>query len=262
MNSSNSPGDGAVPELVTRSRSRLGRAVKISERVASAIVEEIITDGLGPGDRLPNEAVMLERFEVGRGSLREALRILETHGLISLRSGPKGGPVVIAVDPRDVGRTFSLYLSLIGATMGELIDTRLFIEPMVARLAADNIDDEGRQRLEKALAREAAIPPDDPSYIEAANDFHYLLASMTGNRVFDLVATALKELYTTRLVGSGLASETTEPRIRLEHQAIGEAILAGDGDRAEKLMREHIALYLGRVKGLAPNFSKSSITWG
>jgi GntR family transcriptional repressor for pyruvate dehydrogenase complex len=66
--------------------------VKTSERVAAAIVSEIVSRGLGAGDRSPNEATMLERFQVGRASLREALRILEVHGLISLRSGPGGGP--------------------------------------------------------------------------------------------------------------------------------------------------------------------------
>lgn len=244
-------------------RTGIDRGTKISERVASAIVDDIVGSGLQPGDRLPNEAAMIERFQVGRGSLREALRILEVHGLISLRSGPRGGPIVLTVEPRSVSRTFSLYLHLSGSTIGELVETRLMIEPMVARLAASQIDQgNNAERLTAALAHEQSISGDKDSYIDAANDFHYVLASITGNRVFDIVATALKELYTTRIVDSGLASMTTEPSIRFEHQEIGEAILAGDAEKAEMLMRSHMDVYLHRLAEVQPSITNSVIDWG
>jgi GntR family transcriptional repressor for pyruvate dehydrogenase complex len=238
----------------------VARGMKTSERIASTIVGDIATQGLKPGDRLPNEAAMIERFQLGRGSVREALRILEVHGIIQLRSGPGGGPVVAAVRPRDVARSFSLYLNQVGATMGELVDARTFLEPTVARLAAENQDPDGLERLREALAREDMIEDGDPLYIQAANDFHYVIGSMTGNRVLDLIATSLKELYTSRVVGGGLVTETTAPSIRIEHRAIGEAVLTGDADLAEKLTREHMELYLGRVRSL-PGVGESIITW-
>jgi DNA-binding FadR family transcriptional regulator len=240
--------------------SEVARGMKTSERIASTIVQEIAAQGLQPGDRLPNEAAMIERFQLGRGSVREALRILEVHGIIHLRSGPGGGPVVAAVRPRDVARNFSLYLNQVGATMGELVDARTFLEPTVARLAAENQDPEGLERLRDALAREDMIEDGDPLYIQAANDFHYVICTMTGNRVLDLIATSLKELYTSRVVGGGLVNETTAPSIRVEHRAMGEAILAGDADLAEDLTREHMGLYLGRVRSL-PGVGESVITW-
>jgi GntR family transcriptional repressor for pyruvate dehydrogenase complex len=243
------------------STARLSRGIKTSERIASALVAGIIDRQLGPGDRLPNEATMAERFRVGRGSVREALRLLEVHGLISLRSGPKGGPVIIAVDPRYVGRTLSLFLSLRGATMEELTQTRLLIEPHVARLAAQNLSSESIVRLKSALAEEEASAGGEHNYIDAANEFHYVLATMTGNRVLDLVATALKELYTVPIVGGGVARVTTDPSIRLEHREIGEAILAGDANRAEDLMRSHMNYYVGRTKDIAPTFPATRLTW-
>ena len=240
--------------------SNVARGLKTSERIAATIVNDIATQNLRPGDRLPNEAAMIERFHLGRGSVREALRILEVHGIIQLRSGPSGGPVVAAVRPRNVARSFSLYLNQVGATMGELVDARTFLEPTIARLAAENADPRGLEQLREALEREQLIQDGDPLYIQAANDFHYVIGSMTGNRVLDLISTSLKELYTSRVVGGGLANETTAPSIRLEHKAIGEAILAGDGDRAEELTREHMNLYLGRVRSL-PGVGESLITW-
>lgn len=263
------PGSPDVPPLrVVTADSRpegsedngVARGMKTSERIAAIIIQDIAAQGLVPGDRLPNEAAMIERFQLGRGSVREALRILEVHGIIQLRSGPGGGPVVGAVRPRDVARTFSLYLNRVGATMGELVDARTFLEPTVARLASEHRDPDGLERLRDALTREELIEDGDPRYIQAANDFHYVVGSMTGNRVLNLIAMSLKELYTSRVVGGGLANATTAPSIRLEHRAIGEAILAGDGDMAEELMRVHMNLYLGRVRSL-PGVGDSVITW-
>jgi len=240
---------------------RIARGVKLPERIAAAIVHDIVSEGLKPGDRLPKEAEMQDRFQVGRGSLREALRILEIHGVISLRSGPNGGPVVTAVSPHDVARTFSLYLNVSGARLGELVQARMFIEPIVARMAAENPDPQARGRLEEAMAFEASIPANDSRYIEAANNFHYAITSMTGNGVIDLLATSLKELYTTRIVSSGVASRTTEPTIRNEHREIGEAILAGDGARAEALMRSHMEVYMERMKNDPASLPDELVTW-
>ncbi|GAA4548314.1 FadR/GntR family transcriptional regulator [Pseudonocardia xishanensis] len=239
---------------------QLTRAVKTSERIATALVQDIIDAGLGPGDRLPNEAAMVERFGVGRGSVREALRILEVHGLIELRAGPKGGPFITAIDPRNVSRTLSLYLSLRGATMEELVQTRLFLEPMVARLAAENCTPESAELLRATLAQ-APVSGGSREYLEAANDFHYVLATMTGNRVLDLVSTALKELYTSRLVGTGVGHATTDPSIELEHQEICTAIVRGDADTAERLMRTHMEYYVERVRQTAPEFRASRLAW-
>jgi DNA-binding FadR family transcriptional regulator len=240
---------------------RLGRAVKTSERIASAIVADIVTSGLKEGDRLPNEMAMASQFGVGRGSLREALRILEVHGVISLRSGPGGGPVIIATDPRDVARSFSLYLQLNRATIRELIQARLFIEPVIARMAAETHEPAGLARLSQAVADEAAIPPGDPDFITASNNFHYVLATLSGNKVIDLLATSLKELYTTRVVAAGLVNDLEHGQLRSEHQQIAKAILDGNAARAERLARKHTEYYLGLVAEY-PGFADSTITWG
>jgi GntR family transcriptional regulator, transcriptional repressor for pyruvate dehydrogenase complex len=239
----------------------IDRAIKTSERIAAAIVSEIISLELKPGDRLPNEAAMVEQFRVGRGSLREALRILEVHGLISLRSGPGGGPEVIAVNPRDVARTFSLYLHLSRATIRELTEARLFLEPMIARMAAETREPGGMKRLQEALDYEASIPKGDPRYIFAGNNFHYVLATMSGNAVIDLMATALKELYTSRVVGGGLVNDLDQEKLRGDHRKIGMAIIEGDPEKAERLARQHTQYYLGKVVRI-PGFAESTITWG
>jgi len=80
------------------------RTEKVAESIARQIMQDIRRQKLEPGSMLPAESAMLERFGVGRGSLREALRILEINGLVVLKPGPKGGPVVAAQDPAPSAR--------------------------------------------------------------------------------------------------------------------------------------------------------------
>ena len=80
------------PKVQAAGRVARGRRnEKIAESVARQILRDIQLQGLAPGSMLPPESAMLERFDIGRGSLREALRILEVNGLITIKTGPGGG---------------------------------------------------------------------------------------------------------------------------------------------------------------------------
>src|SRR5579859_173204 len=100
------------------------RNQKTSERVALDIVHDIVARGFRLGDRLPLEAEMVEQYGVSRASLREALRLLEVQGLIRLKPGPGGGPVVGSVDAAHLARTATLYFHLGASTYGQLMETQ------------------------------------------------------------------------------------------------------------------------------------------
>ena len=117
------------------------RPLKTSESVARDIVQDVVAD-LGEGDSLPSEARMLEQYGVSRESLREGLRLLEAQGLITLRRGPGGGPVVGTVDPANLGRVSTLYYYLVGANYGELFEAWAVAEGYLAERAARNEDRE------------------------------------------------------------------------------------------------------------------------
>ena len=131
-------------------REQRARTVKASERVAQDIVRDIVRRGLGTGDRLPLEAAMVEEYGVSRTSLREALRLLEVQGLISLKPGPGGGPVVGTVEPSHLARTASLYFHLSAATYGDVMATQVLMESTCARTAALQ---PGPRRADGAVAR-------------------------------------------------------------------------------------------------------------
>src|SRR5689334_15968735 len=112
------------------------RGEKVYESVARDIVRRIRTGPIAPGSSLPSEAQLLNELHVGRASLREALRLLEINGVVKVKPGPGGGPVVNQVDTRAFGRMATLYFHLGGTTLHELMEARLAIEPLMARLAA------------------------------------------------------------------------------------------------------------------------------
>src|SRR5271165_5953294 len=118
------------------------RQAKTAETVAAAIVRDVVSRNLNPGDMLPSEAAMLARFRVSRASLREALRLLEVQELIRLKPGPGGGPIVSAVDPRNLAKITMLYLYLGGATYQELFEAQQVLAQNDAERAARNPDRE------------------------------------------------------------------------------------------------------------------------
>ena len=158
------------------------RSGKISETIARDILDDIVQRKLPPGNMLASEAVMLDRYGVGRASLREALRILEIHGLIKIKPGPRGGPVVAEVTSADLGRSATFFFHAIGATFADLLSARLAIEPMMARLAATNLTAAGAEELKRAVddhERDATRPAS--SWGRTSAGFHTIVNGLSGN---------------------------------------------------------------------------------
>jgi GntR family transcriptional regulator, transcriptional repressor for pyruvate dehydrogenase complex len=216
------------------------RAEKIPEVVARQILRDIVKDGLQPGDMLPPEAVMLTNFGVARASLREALLILEVHGVIRIKAGPRGGPVVAQPMPADFGRASSLYFYRVSATFEDLVESRQVLEPVMARLAAQRLTEDLADRIRAAQAAGWGALEEPPDvWSSASEEFHRALAGATGNRVLDLYASSLLAIERHRL--TPLFSDVEDRRQTLRiHDRIAEAVLAKDGDRAEELSRRHL----------------------
>jgi GntR family transcriptional repressor for pyruvate dehydrogenase complex len=251
--------------MTTPSRSReagasprpIKRGAKVAEALAQEIVHEIVSRKLPPGTLLSSEAQMLEDYGVGRGSLREALRILEVHGLITMKPGRNGGPMVIEVGSRDFGRMSSLFFHIGGVTFRQLVEARLLLEPLMARLAAER---RGQELLAAVVDPEATPVEDDGQYFDATGDFHKTVASMSANPVLNLMCSSLEEIFRDQV--SGLLSPKEMRRHVLEvHSAIADAIARGEADAAEKLMREHMQEYADWVEQRQPQMIDEIIDW-
>ena len=216
------------------------RAEKVPEIVARRILQDILRRNLRSGDKLPAEAEMLASLGIGRASLREALRILETHGLVRIKPGPQGGPIVTEPSPSDYGQTTTLFLHRMRATFAELLEARLILEPMMTRLAAERMTPELAQRLNDATAAGwAAIDADAETWSEAAEEFHTVICAASDNRVLDLYSAALVAIERNRM--APLFSEPTDRRSVLRvHDRIAAAILEKNAPLAEELARKHM----------------------
>lgn len=227
--------------------------------VAREILGEITGRGLPPGSRLPPEAEMLIQYEVGRGTLREALRILEVNGLISLKPGPGGGPVVENASVHDFGRMATLFMHARGITVGELIEARLIIEPVCARLAAERCDEEAAERLRAVIAYEERGEED--AYVAATWDFHTLVADISGNGVIALFNKSLAEVFHARVRQILFPAGNSRRGVIATHNAIARAIIDGEAASAEALMFEHMQAYVKYVQKSHPTIFKEVVDW-
>jgi GntR family transcriptional repressor for pyruvate dehydrogenase complex len=219
------------------------RPPKTAESVARLIIHDIVERNARPGDRLASEADMVEELGVSRGSLREALRLLEVQGLIALRRGPGGGPVVEPVDPANLGRTSTLFYHLAGASYDELFEAWKVVEATLAELSARNHDRHERERLMAPY-----LQPNKPSRPSGDRTpvlpglgharFHWALAVLSGNRVLELMLQTPGLILTHHLVAS-TASDMLD-RIAEEHANIARAVVQARPRQARALMVEHI----------------------
>ena len=235
------------------------RAVaKKSEVVAQAIVHDIVREGLQPGDRLASEAEMMEQYDVGRGSLREALRVLELNGLVSLKPGPGGGPVVESVNPTVLGRMLTLYLHVSGATYRELVDARLALEPTCAALAATVSTSEERASLAKLGERAHDVDlNDDAAYRAMSNEFHGAVVAMSGNRILELLAQSMMEIFDAHIAASDARRAHPDGRAARARRGHRGDRRGRRRDGRSRDARAHGALRVG-VRELAAGVARSN----
>ncbi|MDQ1394798.1 MAG: GntR family transcriptional regulator, transcriptional repressor for pyruvate dehydrogenase complex [Acidimicrobiaceae bacterium] len=253
-------GEAELERARTR-RSADGLGHRRTEKISEVLAREIVHDmrSLPPSTMLPPEAVMLDKYRVGRASLREALRILEVQGLIVIRPGPGGGPMVAAVDSRHFARMASLYFHLSAATYRDIVEARLVMEPVMARLAAERQVPESLSALEQYISAPGG-PADDSSYLKNATGFHSLLSGLSSNPVLDLMGRSLKDIYTDRLEGLIFPPEARS-RVEQDHAAIAKAILRGASTRAERLMRDHMVDFVKRAQERNPGVLDEIVDW-
>ena len=222
-----------------------GTPLKASESIARRVVETIAERGLTSGDMLPRESDMLREYAVSRETLREALRLLEVQGLITLRRGPGGGPVVGAAQSVNLGRVATLYFQMAGATYNELFEAWVLGEGTLAWRAARN-PDAGLRAMTMAPYIEAVDHEDDESvasFMRTHTGFHDAVGVLGANRVLDLTLASFGKIVSYQ---AGVIEDPRILRTQLyaDHQRVARAISAGHNRAARTLMEEHIGAVL------------------
>ena len=238
------------------------RPQKMALIVAQRIVRDIERDGLGPGDKLPPERLMMETYEAGRGTLRESLRFLELQGVLSFKPGPGGGPVIEKPTADNLATTLTLLLQFDGAKYQVIAEAREAFEPVMAQLAASRITPERLVELEQTVTDMADGLEDVEAYLDANRRFHNVIAWASGNALFGHLVDVMGGAMDISGAAQGIQYPTKRRQAVLKaHQEIFEAIRNSQPERAEKSMRAHIDEYLLYASRKYPDALDKPIRW-
>ncbi len=237
------------------------RTEKIANSVARDIVAEVVSKDLVAGTVLSSESEMMERYEVSRGSLREALRILEVLGIVHMKPGPRGGPVLLDPDSRQFSTIATLYYQRIRATYRELLETRLVLEPEAAAMAAERRTPDHVRQLEAYIEQSrAADLGDDRQFRGVGQDFHDLVAEMGGNRIVNLLIRSCYDVFAGRTSGF-LYPQPDRATVQTIHEQIAVAVINGNTRTARSLMFDHMEDYVRQATKQFSGLMSEVVKW-
>jgi DNA-binding FadR family transcriptional regulator len=222
------------------------------QQIADELRGLIVAGELREGEMLGHEPELVERFGVSRPSLREALRILEAEGLVSVVRGVRGGVIVHEPDKRMTARTAALVLQARNVELADVYEARSLLEPLAARAIATSRSRKAAVRELRALLADEEDAIEEPEKFGVANAaFHHGLVALGGNQTLTIVAEMLDEIVVRAVTavsrGDDVVGSLAVRRRGLRSQArLLELIEAGDGTGAEEHWHTHMQV-VGKV---------------
>lgn len=196
---------------------------------------------LEPGDRLPSERELAERFGVGRGAVREALAVLEMLRIVERR--PNSGIYLRRVDRQGsieaIVLQAELGIPLTEAEVREVVELRRILEIQAVRLAAERRQEADVQRLDEILDRMDGVIAASGNPADEDATFHMAIVEATGNHVFLRVVNAFYLMSRSRR-HAYFADGSRAPLSQSQHRALRDAVAAGDAEAAELAMAGHL----------------------
>ena len=218
-------------------------------RVSVGRISEIIVDQirllmrqgqLKPGDRLPPERDLCERFGVSRVTVREALRMLESSGLVEIRVGARGGAFVTAPSSDRVGEGLADLLTLSVISASDVTEVRMILEAGIVPLVCERATEEDLLELEAICQRsEAALTAGDYS-MDMSLEFHIRVAQATHNPAVVMLVESFRGPILMSLQQAHEAAPEMGGLGTREHEQFIEAVRRRDAGTASKIMREHL----------------------
>jgi GntR family transcriptional repressor for pyruvate dehydrogenase complex len=237
---------------VAATKPNVTRAREKPQQIADELRALIVSGELSEGDSLGHEPDLVERFGVSRPSLREALRILEAEGLVTVVRGVRGGVVVHAPDQRMTARTAALVLQARNVPLADVFEARSLLEPISAKAIAGMRGRRSAINELRELIRQEEEAIEDPERFGVANAaFHERLVSLAGNQTLTIVTEMLNEIVTRAVTAVSRADDVVgsvpvrRRGIRSQERLL-DLVEAGDGAAAEEHWRAHMQV-VGRV---------------
>jgi GntR family transcriptional repressor for pyruvate dehydrogenase complex len=226
------------------------RVPKAAELVATKIRRQIVDGGLPEGSALPPEAELVARYGVSRPTLREAFRILESERLIVVRRGVKGGALVQTPSVEVAARSAQALLQYRGATLADVHEARIMLEPQAAAILAERRDPAALAVL--VAAHEAELNAGSDAELRSlGGNFHHVVVEQAGNRTITLLSAMVQEIIDLQTARRQAIDAAGPPQRRhrkqglADHERLIELVRAGAAREAERFWRAH----LERVRG-------------
>ena len=223
---------------------QVAKQTKVFQDVVEQIQEAILDGRLTAGQTLPAERELKETFNISRGTLREALRVLEQKGLIEIKLGVGGGSVVKAVDTDQISESLGLLIRSQKVSLNHLAQFREDVEGIVASHAAENRVAEDIDRLKDLLANARSCVKKGRSqrnaFIDIDKRIHLTMARITGNPVYISVLNSIHDNIH-RYYDRFLSME--EPELEENYNdlcELVEAVESADAKRACRLAKQHV----------------------
>ncbi|MGL5751231.1 MAG: FadR/GntR family transcriptional regulator [Paraclostridium sp.] len=207
---------------------------KLFQDISDQIIDMVKNNIWSPGDKIPGEIELAESFSVSRNILREALKSLELSGILEAKAG-KG--TFLTKDALVNIKKMELFNTLKEEnTISELMETRLIIEPSLAKLATVNATDEEIKKIGKYCVNKEQYT------INMGVKFHMSIVQLSGNKIlYTLLSSIIDEIEAQRFmyIEAYSKDENLECSIK-EHKKIYEALKDRDGELIYKLVHKHI----------------------
>ncbi|WP_226623126.1 FadR/GntR family transcriptional regulator [Alloyangia pacifica] len=217
-------------------------------RVAEAIKDWVVEKGLTPGDRLPGEAEMIAHFGMSKGTIREAMRLLQAQGLVVTKTGPGGGSFVGEVSTDRARALLANYFYFRNVSIDDIYQLRVALEPEVAATLAGRLDAAQLAQLEAIMAdyaHPAADAEEERAQHVASLRFHACLAEFSDNALLSFFIGFMARILTDLTVYKKLYAQPNEELWRRgrDHQMqLIAALRDGQAEAAREIMRDHMQM--------------------
>jgi GntR family transcriptional regulator, transcriptional repressor for pyruvate dehydrogenase complex len=221
------------------------RPPKAAELLLTELRREIVAGQFEAGANLPTEKELAERFGVSRAPVREAIRVLETEGLIDTSQGARKGPRVRAPSARVAARQTALLLRRRGASLQDVYTARLALEPYAVRLLTLSATPAKLARLGALVEAERARVADPAAWGVAAAAFHEAVVELCGNATLAVFSALLQDVVAGQtameMAEAGDPADAANRRLADDaHERLIALVGQGDAGRAETFWRKHL----------------------
>jgi len=222
------------------------------EQAVAALQKFIIEGGLKPGTEMPSENEMANQIGVSKFSLREALRVVQSQGLVEISQGRRTKVADVSMKP--AAGIMNLIMRRSQHLLLELTEARQSLEGNIVRFATLRATDEHIKAMEQAIEDLETHRDDIEFCVNKDIEFHDILVQSTNNRVFKFMLDSLVELSRESRLNTMRFSGIDKPIV--EHRAILEAIKAREPEQAVKAMYAHLQTAESNLKELKHEFNQ------